>query len=64
MDIAVLRKGGSIEMCPNMIEIDDIKKVGNKNLISKKWSINLKVIISNDELPLLKINEFAFDGNY
>jgi len=33
MDIAVLRKGGSIEMCPNMIEIDDIRKVGNKNLI-------------------------------
>ena len=41
MDIAVLRKGGSIEMCPNMIEIDDIRKVGNENIISKKWSIKL-----------------------
>ena len=41
MDIAVLRKGGSIEMCPNMIEIDDIRKVGNENIIPKKWSIKL-----------------------
>ena len=44
MDIAVLRKGGSIEMCPNMIEIDDIRKVGNENIISKKWSIKLSAI--------------------